>query len=112
MKNKIAAFFTGTVLALTTSMLPSEAVNTRAHSISNPGGNLGIVSLNNAQGVTSNNTGAKQVKSENGEVLVARRRRRRRARRTRRRCSYRRRVVRKGGRIIRRRVRVCRTIRR
>ena len=112
MKNKIAAFFAGTVLALTTSMLPSEAVNTRAHSISNPGGNLGIVSLNNAQGVTSNNTGAKQVKSENGEVLVARRRRRRRARRTRRRCSYRIRVVRKGGRIIRRRVRVCRTIRR
>ena len=109
MKNKIAAFFTGTVLALTAGVLPSEAVNTRVDSVSNPGRNLEIVNLNNAQGVTSNNTGAKQVKSENGEVLVARRRRRRRRVRTRRRCSYRRRVVRRRGRRITRRVRVCRT---
>lgn len=85
MKNKVAAFLTGTVLALTTGILPSEAVNTRAHSVSNPATNLEIVNLNNLSSQTSNDTGAKQVKSENGEVLVAQRRRRRRVRR---RCSY------------------------
>ncbi|MEO0842742.1 MAG: hypothetical protein AAF063_28090 [Cyanobacteria bacterium J06643_5] len=108
MKNKVAAFLAGTVLALTAGVLPSEAVNSSAHSVSNSGTNLEIVNLNNAQGLTSNNTGGKQVKSENGEVLVARRRRRRRARRI---CSYRwvTRIVR--GRRCTRRVRVCRIVR-
>lgn len=109
MKNKVAVFLTGTVLALTTGILPSEAVSTRAHSVSNPGTNLEIVNLNNSQGLTSNNTGAKQVKSENGEVLVAQRRRRRRVIKK---CRYTRRVIRRNGRRITRRVRVCRTVRR
>lgn len=108
MKNKVATFLTGTVLALTAGILPSEAVNSSAYSVSNPGTNLEIVNLNNAQGVTSNNTGAKQVKSENGEVLVARRRRGRRP--ARRRCSYKRVIRRRRGRIIIDRIHVCRTV--
>jgi len=107
MKNKVAAFLTGTVLALTTGILPSEAVNTGAHSVSNPSTNLEIVNLNNSS-QTNNNTGTKQVKSENGEVLVAQRRRRRPVKRK---CSYKKRVIRRKGRRIIRYVRRCRTVR-
>ena len=99
MKNKIAALVAGTILTLTAGSVPSHALNLRENFVSNSGTNSETINLDNGLNQISDGIATKQIKAENGEVLIAQRRYRRRRLRRRRRRGYRRfrnRVINRG----------------